>query len=33
MIISQEQVDELFAPMEAALDATHAWAKAEGHLG
>ena len=32
MIITEEQIDELFAPMEAALDATHAWARAEGHL-
>ncbi len=32
MIITEEQIDELFAPMEAALDATHAWAKAEGYL-
>ncbi|MGB0499030.1 MAG: aminotransferase [Rubricella sp.] len=30
MIITEEELDALFAPMEAALDATHAWAKAEG---
>ena len=33
MIITEEELDELFAPVEAALDATEAWAKAEGHLG
>jgi 4-aminobutyrate--pyruvate transaminase len=33
MIISEAEIEELFAPVEAALDATHAWAKAEGHLG
>jgi len=32
MIITEEQIDELFAPMEAALDATYQWAKAEGHV-
>ncbi len=32
MIISEAEIDELFAPFEAALDATHAWAKSEGHI-
>jgi 4-aminobutyrate--pyruvate transaminase len=32
MIISEDQIDEMFAPVEAALDATHLWARAEGHL-
>ncbi len=32
MIITEDQIEELFAPFEACLDATHAWAKAEGHL-
>ncbi len=32
MIITKDEIDEMFAPVEAALDATHAWAKAEGHL-
>ncbi len=33
MVITEEQIEEMFAPLEASLDATHAWAKAEGHLG
>ena len=33
MIITEAEIDEMFAPAEAALDATLAWAKAEGHLG
>lgn len=33
MIITEDEIDELFAPTEAALDATLDWAKAEGHLG
>ena len=33
MIISEAEIDEMFAPVEAALDATEAWARAEGHLG
>jgi 4-aminobutyrate--pyruvate transaminase len=33
MIITEAEIDELFAPFEPALDATYAWAKAEGHLG
>ena len=33
MIITEDEIDEMFAPVEAALDATMAWAKAEGHLG
>lgn len=33
MIITEAELDEMFAPVEAALDATAAWAKAEGHLG
>jgi len=32
MIITADEIDELFAPVEAALDATEAWARAEGHL-
>ena len=32
MIITEAEIDELFAPFEAALDATHAWAKSEGHI-
>jgi 4-aminobutyrate--pyruvate transaminase len=32
MIISTDEIEAMFAPMEAALDATHAWAKAEGHI-
>jgi 4-aminobutyrate---pyruvate transaminase len=33
MIITEDEIDEMFAPVEAALDATEAWARAEGHLG
>ena len=33
MIITEAEIDEMFAPVEAALDATEAWARAEGHLG
>ncbi len=33
MIITEDEIEELFAPMEKCLDVTHAWAKAEGHLG
>lgn len=33
MIITEEEIDEMFAPVEAALDAALAWAEAEGHLG
>ncbi|MEL6336494.1 MAG: aminotransferase [Pseudomonadota bacterium] len=33
MIISEEEIDVLFAPVEAALDAAYTWARAEGHLG
>ncbi|MGG7564659.1 aminotransferase [Rhodovulum sp. DZ06] len=32
MIISEEEIGALFAPLEDALDATEAWARAEGHL-
>ncbi len=32
MIITESEIDELFEPIETALDATYAWAKAEGHL-
>ncbi len=32
MIITADELDEMFAPMEEALDATMLWAKAEGHL-
>ena len=30
MVITEAELDEMFAPMEAALDATAAWVKAEG---
>lgn len=33
MIITNEELDALFEPLEASLDATHAWAKAEGYMG
>ncbi len=33
MIITEAELDELFAPVEAALDATEIWARTEGHLG
>ena len=33
MIITEDEIEELFAPMEKCLDATYQWAKAEGHLG
>ena len=33
MIITEAEIDEMFAPLGAALDATLDWAKAEGHLG
>jgi 4-aminobutyrate--pyruvate transaminase len=33
MIITEAEIDEMFAPVEAALDATLGWARAEGHLG
>ena len=32
MTISEDELDQIFAPMEQALDATMAWAKSEGHL-
>ncbi len=32
MIITEEEVEALMAPLPAALDATYAWARAEGHL-
>ena len=32
MTITEDEIDEMFAPVEAALDATAAWARAEGHL-
>jgi len=32
MIITEDEIDAMFEPMEAALDATHQWAKAEGHI-
>ncbi|MEL6196424.1 MAG: aminotransferase [Pseudomonadota bacterium] len=32
MIITEAEIEELFAPVEAALDATELWARAEGHL-
>lgn len=33
MIITEDELDEMFAPVEAALDATLDWARAEGRLG
>ena len=33
MIINADEIEALFAPIESALDDTHAWAKKEGHLG
>ena len=33
MIITEDEINALFEPIETALDATAAWAKAEGHLG
>ncbi|MGF1659173.1 MAG: aminotransferase [Rubrimonas sp.] len=33
MIITEDEIREMFAPMEEALDATLAWAKAEGRMG
>jgi 4-aminobutyrate--pyruvate transaminase len=33
MIISEAELDEMFAPLAPALDATLDWARAEGHLG
>ena len=33
MIATEEEIEMIFAPMAEALDATHAWARAEGHLG
>lgn len=32
MIITAEEIDEMFAPVEDALDAAAVWAKAEGLL-
>jgi 4-aminobutyrate--pyruvate transaminase len=32
MIITEAEIEELFAPMEKCLDATYQWAKAEGHV-
>jgi 4-aminobutyrate--pyruvate transaminase len=32
MVITEAEIDEMFAPVGEALDATLAWAKAEGHL-
>lgn len=32
MIITEAEIDQLFAPVEEALDAGYAWAKTEGHL-
>ena len=33
MTITEAEMEELFAPLGEALDATLGWAKAEGHLG
>ncbi len=33
MIITEAQIEEIFAPMEKCLDETYAWAKKEGHVG
>jgi len=32
MIITKDEIDELFHPIEESLDATYAWAKSEGHM-
>jgi hypothetical protein len=32
MIITEAEIEEMFAPKEKCLDATYAWAKKEGHL-
>jgi len=32
MVITEAEIEEMFAPVEQCLDATYAWAKAEGHL-
>ena len=32
MIINEDEINALFEPLETCLDATAAWAKAEGHL-
>jgi hypothetical protein len=32
MVITEAQIEEMFAPMEKCLDETYAWAKKEGHL-
>ena len=32
MIITDAELDQLFEPVQAALDATYEWAKTEGHL-
>lgn len=31
MIVTEDEIEMLLAPLEAALDATHAWARGEGH--
>jgi hypothetical protein len=33
MIIAEDEIEALFAPMGEALDATLHWARAEGHMG
>jgi 4-aminobutyrate--pyruvate transaminase len=33
MTISEDEIEAMMAPLPEALDATRAWAKAEGHLG
>ncbi|MEO0763652.1 MAG: aminotransferase class III-fold pyridoxal phosphate-dependent enzyme, partial [Pseudomonadota bacterium] len=33
MVIDEDGIEELFQPLEAALDAAWHWARAEGHLG
>jgi 4-aminobutyrate--pyruvate transaminase len=33
MTITEAELDEMFAPLGDALDATLSWARAEGHLG
>ena len=32
MIISEDEIDEMFAPVEASLDAVHDWALSQGHV-
>jgi 4-aminobutyrate--pyruvate transaminase len=33
MIITEDEIEAMFEPIGTALDATLAWARAEGHMG